>query len=415
METDIKMNSRERRVLINCCFGHFMSHFNMLAFPAVVIPLSSQLGMNMAEVLEISFFMYLLFGITALPWGLAGDKWGSRPFFALFYAGCGLSGLVSAIWMERPEYLIFSLASMGLFSGIYHPIGLGMISREIKRVSIGMGYNGIFGNLGLAVAPFTAGLINWIWGLKAVYFFIGSMNLLGIVLMMVLNRTDSEERTPKSEGLNTQADNGLMSAFLVLLVVMMLGGIEYRGATVIMPAYFELKTQHIFSSISGYIGRNISGNVFATTVTSFIFLVGVIGQYIGGRIGDRFEPKISYLVFHLVTVPAALLISFTTDISLVLVTTVYFFFLLGMQPIENTLVAKFTPYRFRHSAYGTKFVLTFGVGALAVKLVGAIEMHAGIESIFLAIAFIASMLVIGIGILMYTVRRISSSKSYETT
>ncbi|MBW2410740.1 MAG: MFS transporter, partial [Deltaproteobacteria bacterium] len=193
METNNKMNSRERRVLINCCYGHFISHFNMLAFPALVIPLSNQLGMNMSGVLEISFFMYLMFGVSALPWGLAGDRWGSRPFFAIFYAGCGLSGLASAIWIDRPEFLMFSLAAMGLFSGIYHPIGLGMISREVKRISIGMGYNGIFGNLGLATAPFLAGLINWVWGLKAVYLFLGGVNLFGLVLMLILNRTVHEE------------------------------------------------------------------------------------------------------------------------------------------------------------------------------------------------------------------------------
>jgi len=85
MEKFDKMDSRERKVLMNCCFGHFMSHFNMLAFPALVIPLTIQFDMDMAHVLEISFLMYLMFGVSALPWGIAGDKWGSRPFFLLFY------------------------------------------------------------------------------------------------------------------------------------------------------------------------------------------------------------------------------------------------------------------------------------------------------------------------------------------
>ncbi|MCJ7774050.1 MAG: MFS transporter, partial [Desulfobacterales bacterium] len=228
------MESRERNVLINCCYGHFMSHFNMLAFPALVIPLTVQFNMNMASVLEISFFMYLMFGISALPWGIAGDKWGSRPFFIIFYSGCGIIGLASAFRIGHPGHLMITLALLGLFSGIYHPIGSGMISREIKRISIGMGYNGMFGNLGLATAPFLAGMINWKWGLKAVYLFLGGMNLLGLVLMFFLSKPASEKMalTEEHEGSN---GNGLLSAFMVLLIVMMLGGIEYRGATVIMP------------------------------------------------------------------------------------------------------------------------------------------------------------------------------------
>jgi len=335
---------------------------------------------------------------------------GGKKFFAIFYAGCGLSGLASAFLIGTPAYLMIALAFLGLYSGVYHPIGSGMISREIKRVSIGMGYNGMFGNLGLATAPFLVGLINWAWGLKAVYLFLGGMNFIGLLLMFVLSRSADTDETVKTKESVDSNGNGLLSAFLVLLVVMMLGGIEYRGATVIMPAYFELKTHDIFMWFSGLIGKNISENVFATSVTSFIFFVGVIGQYIGGRLGDRFEPKRCYLIFHLITVPAAILISMTSDIPLVFIATVYFFFLLGMQPIENTLVAKFTPKRFHHSAYGTKFVLTFGVGALAVKLVGAIETYSKIENVFLAIGFIGILLVSGIGILMVTVRKISKSK-----
>ena len=55
-------------------------------------------------------------------------------------------------------------------------------------------------------------------------------------------------------------------------------------------------------------------------------------------------------------------------------------------PIENTLVARFAPKRFHHSAFGAKFVLTFGVGALAVKGVAAIETGYDIETVFICLA-----------------------------
>jgi len=68
------MNPRDRRILVITCFGHFMSHYNMLVFPAVVLPLAGRLNMDMAQVLGISFWMYLLFGLTALPWGMVADR-----------------------------------------------------------------------------------------------------------------------------------------------------------------------------------------------------------------------------------------------------------------------------------------------------------------------------------------------------
>ena len=62
------VNHMERRILVVTCFGHFLSHFNMLVFPAVVLPLVGIVNLSMREVLGLSFMQYLLFGIMALPW-----------------------------------------------------------------------------------------------------------------------------------------------------------------------------------------------------------------------------------------------------------------------------------------------------------------------------------------------------------
>ncbi|MCP4347033.1 MAG: MFS transporter [Desulfobacterales bacterium] len=405
-QTTPEMDAKERRILLVTCFGHFISHFNMLVFPALLLPLADRLNMDMADVLGISFWMYLLFGITALPWGMAADRWGATVFLLIFYLGAGLSGLLAAFWIDSPPLLAICLAGIGLFSGIYHPAGLGWISKEIKRVSLGMAYNGMFGNLGLATAPLLAGIVNWLWGPRAVYIALGILNLLGVGLIFI---------SPKSESVyltNTEPDkenDESLKSFLILLAAMMLGGIAYRGATVIMPAYFELKNQGIFQWILSFTGGDLSKNVVATSVTSFIYIIGMIGQYSGGRTAEKFDLRFSYIVYHLIAVPAAFFMCMAADLPLVALAMIYFFFLLGMQPIENTLVARFTPKKFHHAAYGTKFVLTFGVGSLAVKMVGAIKVHKGIEAVFPALSLISLMLVGVILVLIYNTPRMQGS------
>ncbi|MBW1837597.1 MAG: MFS transporter [Deltaproteobacteria bacterium] len=389
------MNSHERRILVVTCFGHFMSHFNMLVFPALLLPLAGRLNMEMTSVLGLSFWMYLLFGITALPWGIAADRWGAKPFLLLFYWGAGLSSLAVALWIDAPVGLSLALAALGLFSGIYHPTGLGLISQEIKRISLGMGYNGIFGNLGLAAAPLITGMINWLWGPRAAYLFLAGLNLFGLLLMFVLPLSEAKKEREVGSG----GGNGLLGAFLILLVAMMLGGVAYRGSSVIMPAYFELKNLGIFQWFSSIMGEGLSKNFVATTVTSFIFLVGMLGQYTGGRVAEKYDPRFCYLAFHIATIPAAFLMAIAIDLPLVVLAMVYFFFLLGMQPIENTLVARFTPRRFHHSAYGAKFVLTFGVGALAIKMIKMIETAFTIETVFVALGMV-SLALVGVIVLM---------------
>lgn len=389
------MNKRELSILLSTCYGHFMSHFNMLVFPALLLPLAGRLNMSLGSVLGISFWMYLLFGITALPWGMAADRWGARPLMLIFYLGSALGGFIVSLYIDSPGKLLLALAVLGLFSGIYHPTGLGLISKEIERVSMAMGYNGMFGNLGLALAPLLTGLLNFFWGPRAAFLFIGGLNLFGLVLMFLfpLSESHHDPETDPEDG------NGMLTPFLILLVAMLLGGIAYRSATVILPAYFEIKGQGIFQWLSSITGWELSKNLVATSVTFLIYLVGVTGQYTGGRLAERFDPRLCYLAFHAMTVPMVLFMAIAFDFPLVILAMTYIFFLLGMQPIENTLVANFSPKRFHHSAYGIKFVLTFGIAALAVKMVGVIEIASGIEAVFTAMGMI-SLALVGVIVLL---------------
>jgi MFS family permease len=381
-----------------------MSHFNMLVFPAILLPLSEYLNMNMPNVLSLSFPMYLLFGVTALPWGLATDRWGVKRFMTIFYAGATFFGFVTFFALNTPSLLMVSLAGIGLFSGIYHPAGLGWISRDIKRVSYGMGINGMFGNLGLAVAPLAAGAINNFYGPKGVYFLVGLMNLTGFILILLFSESGSEAKE-KIKSMPVAENGGFDKAFIILLGAMMLGGIAYRGATVSIPAYFELKNMQIFDWLATKTEGGVSKNFVATTSTSFIFILGMIGQYTGGRAAEKIDLKLGYLFFHCAAAPAAFLMSWLANIPLVLVTGVYLFFLLGMQPIENTLVARFTPKKFHSSAFGTKFILTFGVGSVAVKMVELIEKARGIESVFLVLGLLSVALV---GVILIMIRFVSA-------
>jgi MFS family permease len=369
----------------------------MLVFPAVVLPLVGRLNLDMAHVIGLSFLMYLLYGFSSLPWGVAADRLGAKPFMSLFFLGAGLSALFAAYWTDTPTLFSFALAGIGLFTGIYHPTGLGLISKGVERMSLAMGYHGMFGNLGLALAPLLAGMCIWLWGPRAVYVTTGILNLIGLVLMLFLSLAEPES---EAEITKAKGNNGVLQAFLILLVALALAGIAYRGSTVVLPAYFELKNQGILHAVSGLWGRDISPNLVATTITSFIYLVGILGQYAGGLVAERYEPRHSYLTFHAFSMVAVFLMAVSHDVPLVFLALIYFFFLFGTQPIENTLVARFAPKRLHHSAFGIKGVVTFGVGSLAVKMVGGIQNTWNIEATFIALGIVSLVLLVTVLLLI---------------
>jgi predicted MFS family arabinose efflux permease len=160
-----------------------------------------------------------------------------------------------------------------------------------------------------------------------------------------------------------------------------------------MPTFFELQGRAVLEFLSGIWSGGISGNLGAAAITCLVYLLGVPSQYLGGRVGERFELRRAYLLYHALSIPAALLTLWVTGAPVLILVMVYMFFLLGMQPIENTLVSRFTPANLRHAAFGAKFIFTFGVGSAAVWVVGWIQGAWGLQYVFPALGLVSAALV----------------------
>jgi MFS family permease len=137
-----------------------------------------------------------------------------------------------------------------------------------------------------------------------------------------------------------------------------------------------------------------------------LFASGIAGQYLGGMIADNRELRASYLAFHLASLPLLVLVSRLDQLPLLVASSLYVFFALGMQPIENSLFASLTPERWRSTAYGLKFVLTFGVGSSAVWMVRSVAASYGWTSVYAVLSGVVVLLLGCIGLLFaFTSRR----------
>jgi MFS family permease len=318
----------------------------------------------------------------------------------LMGAGLTLSGLFAS-----PAVIPAGLTLVGIGASIYHPAGLALISRTIRKRGYALGINGVWGNLGIASAPLLTGVLTWAFSWQAAFVILG---LSAIVLTLALGMIRIDETITAYERRKGGANNEYLKYYVVLCVALVFAGIAYRGNMVLLPAYFELKADffsHLIESVS-FVKTQGTSTLAATLLTSLVLVVGMFGQILGGWAADRFDLRYAYLAFQGLAVPFLLAMAFTTDYLLAICAAVYILFSLGMQPIENSLIAAFTPTRWRSTGFAVKFILNFGIGSTVVYMIGFVKTRYTLETVYVFLAGVALLLVLSIIGLIVASRRV---------
>jgi MFS family permease len=190
-----------------------------------------------------------------------------------------------------------------------------------------------------------------------------------------------------------------LGTVILFFWIVTLGGLVYRINIVALPAYLEFKAGFLARAMHDLLNVPTAAattTMAAAALTSVIYIAGIFGQIYGGKIADRYELRRLYVLFNAAILPLALLMAFLGEQALVAAAAVYVFFALGIQPIENSLIATFTPPRWRSTGYGLAAILIFGVGALAVYLVGWVSTLWSLGTVYLFSSALLVLIVLNI-------------------
>ncbi len=379
------MDARSARLaLVFANAGHVLTHLLMLLYPTVVLALEGRFGLSYGELMLLALPGTILYGAGALPAGWLGDRWSAEHMMVLFYLGSGAAALATG-FATGPLGIAVGLALLGLFGSIYHPVGIAWLVRNAENHGRVLGWNGIFGSIGVGIAPAFAGaLTQWI-GWRAAFLLPGMVCLaFGAVLLLAVRsgavvaaRTD---RRPQLE----PARGDVVRAFVTLSVTMLAAGIIYQAMTVALPKLFEQRLVALTA------GSTLGAGGFA----SLVFAEGMIFPLIGGWLADRYSLKWSYILSWATAVPVLLVSMHLAELPLFGATVVVFSLMSMVAPTENALLVRYTPGRWRATAFGAKFVLSLGVSSLGLPLVAFIFDRTGdFAWLFVVLAALAAIVV----------------------
>ncbi len=369
---EARFDANEKNVLVYTGCAHALTHYTELAYPTLAVVYAVEIGLPLEEVLGWSLLGYMLFGFGALPAGYLADRFGCRR---LVSSGLLLSGVAFLLaGFAAPGWpVVACLALAGLGASTYHPAGMSLISRAIAARGTALGINGIYGNVGIALGPMVTGLLATQFGSQLTFLITGAG-----ILVVAFATGFLGFREPQQGEADAAGDGGdatprwLFASFGLLCLAALFGGFNYRANSVVQPGLFAERIDFLHYGLA----------------TSLAISAGIAGQYIGGRLADRFPLAPGYFLFHLGSLPAVLWIPVAFDGSLLAAGALFAFFSLGMQPMENSLYATLTPERWRATAYGLKFTMTFGIGSSAVAMVEWVKPSGGFVGVYHVVAFV---------------------------
>jgi len=187
-----------RLALLFSCLGHAYMHLFTAFYFVIALSLEATWGIPNHELIKLWALGSLLVGLAALPAGWLGDRWSASGMMTVFFIGLGISGIVCGL-VNSTFALMLGLAAVGLFSAIYHPVGIAWLVKSARARGMALAVNGIFGSLGVASAGLVAGVLIDAVSWRAAFIVPGVVCLVtGLALLLALRlgwvrETDSDQ------------------------------------------------------------------------------------------------------------------------------------------------------------------------------------------------------------------------------
>lgn len=358
--------------------GHFLDHLAMLIYATAVLVMTAEFGLSYEAMLPLSLGGFIAFGGGSLPAGWLGDRWGRRNMMIVFFLGLG-GALILAGFAARPWQIVLCLTLIGVFAAIYHPVGIAMLVKDQARVGRALGWNGVWGNLGLASAALIAGWFADHLSWRAAFIAPGIFSILAGIAFALLVPQAAAPAAQAAGKARPVPDALARRVFALVTVATACSGIIFAATTNAMPKIFDERLSALVHTTSG-IG----------TLVSIVYVIAAMAQLLVGQLIDRRSLRGVFLTLAALQVPLLLLAGAMTNWAMLIIAVAMMFVIFGLIPINDAMVARYAQDAWRSRVYAVRYVVSFSASLPAIPLVAYLQPRAaGFTPLFAVLAAIA--------------------------
>jgi MFS family permease len=368
--------ARPTALLLNA--GHALDHLFLLIFATAVGAIAADWGMVWQDLMPYTVGAFVMFGVGSLPAGRLGDLWGRRVMMVIFFMGMGASGLViattSGVWS-----LAAALTLMGVFSSIYHPVGIPMLVQGSANPGFTIGVNGLFGNLGIAVAAVLTGLLIKHVGWRAAFAVPGALALVcgALFVLLVPKEEMPPARRPKK---SVDLPRSVMARVLAVMTL----------AAVSSSLIFNFTTNGNGQLLAERLRGLVDDPATLGVLLALVYTIASFAQLVVGKLIDRYPLKWVYLPIVAAQAPLFLLAAPAGGWPLYATVVAFMVFVFGAIPFVDAMIVQYVDDRMRSRVAGMRLTVSFGVSSLAVYVLGPTVKAAGFGTLLIVMAAISA-------------------------
>lgn len=358
--------------------SHSLVHLFEGVLPPLIPLFMTEFGTNYLHMGIVVTVFSCAFGFGSLPAGYLADKMGPRRLVTLYLFGSGLTAV--CVW---PVESLFTygviMGFIGMFCSTYHPASNTLLSLTIREKGKAFGIHGIAGSVGVAVVPLLSAWIGSFLGWRAPHLVFGVLGITAGFYSLTIPRPVRVKRSNVESGGGNLRERISYTSLVVFLLSATALGLTYKGIMTFIPVYMGQNVHLTFMKMDPV--------ALGGTIATFALFSGAMGQYIAGRLVDRYPAENLYLAAVLLGTVFVFIMAMATGVILILSAVLYALFYFATQPIQNYLLAGYLPENRRGLGYGVLFFMTFGVGSTAAAISGYLADRFGLTSVFYTMGF----------------------------